>query len=71
MKVKITITHAKYTPKWETLQAVLREAIDAQGVITRIARPDRKCNYRAPGKYDVDFRLKDGSVTAVDLEVRS
>ena len=71
MKVKITITHAKYTPKWETLQAMLREAIDANGVITRISRPDRRSNYRAPGKYAVDFRLKDGTVTPVDLEVKS
>lgn len=68
--MKITITHCRYTPKWESLQTVIREATnDEKATITRIARKDGKCDYRAPGEYDLDVRQSNQTILPVKLTV--
>lgn len=52
----IKITHAKQAPKWETLERIISEMIDYDGVLTRIFRPDLGGDYRAPGSYELTFR---------------
>ncbi len=67
--MKITITDCKYTPSWETLEQVLREATDRLvGQIVRISRKDKGCGYREVGEYEVDFRNEEGT-TRIDLSV--
>jgi len=69
--MKITIDHCRYTPRWETLQTLLRETTnDHKGVVIGISRRDRGCDYRAPGGYDVRFRLFNGCVLTINLEVK-
>ena len=54
--MKITITNCRYTPKWDTLQTLLREATNEHaGQLTRIARADGGCDYRKPGVYNLSF----------------
>ena len=54
----ITLTHCRYAPTWETLQKLIQETTnDPHGQLIRIARKDRGCDYRAPGDYDLGFRL--------------
>jgi hypothetical protein len=70
--MRITIDHCRYTPKWETLQQVIREATnDESASITRINRKDGGCNYRAPGEYDLDVRRDNQTILPVHLDVRA
>ena len=68
--MKITITHCRYTSKWETLQTVIRESLNDEGAtITRIHRLDGGCNYRDPGKYELDVRQSNNTILPVELDV--
>lgn len=61
----------RFTPKWNTLQNAVREAIgDPKATLVRIYRTDRGCDYRGPGEFEVDFRLRDGSVMKTVLDYR-
>ena len=65
----------KYTPKWETIQQVIRDttSIDGEnnGRLTRISRRDGGCNYRLPGKYDLTFIPNVGDAITIELDVQS
>lgn len=68
----ITITGCKNTPKWETLQQAVREALgsdDDNGRFTRIARVDNGVNYRDPGKYELTFTPRSGDDINIELNV--
>ena len=66
----ITITNCRYTPRWDTLQSLIRETTDDEkATITRISRLDRHCGYRDPGEYDLDARLGDGDSLNIRLTV--
>jgi hypothetical protein len=68
--MKITITDAKRTPSWETLQTVVREVTGSEyGKFIRIARPDGKCDYGAPGVYNVSFRTDGWDIIEIELTV--
>ncbi len=70
--MRITISGARYTPKWETLQAAINQTMhpdgDKNGKIIRIQRPDGGCGYREPGIYNLDFRVE-GNIVPIVLEV--
>jgi ABC-type ATPase with predicted acetyltransferase domain len=53
--IAIKLTGCKQTPKWETLQQTIREMTKTEGQLTRIARMDGKCDYRATGIYKLTF----------------
>jgi len=54
--MEIVIKGAQWTPEWETLQSMLIQATGAaSGKLTRISREDGKCDYRAPGVYNLTF----------------
>ncbi len=59
--MEIVIKGARWTPEWETLQSMLIQATGAApgSKLTRIARPDGKCDYRAPGVYNLTFLQHD------------
>ena len=66
----ITITNCRYTPKWVTLQSLIRETThDKKATITRISRPDGHCGYREPGEYDLAARLGAGDSLNIRLTV--
>ena len=68
--MKITITHCRYAPKWESLEQVIKEATnEPEGRLIRISRDDNGCNYRAPGIYSLGFRQSNNTVLPVKLEV--
>jgi hypothetical protein len=68
--MKIVITNCRHTPKWESLQTIIREATcDEKATITRISRKDRGCDYRAPGEYELDLRQANGTVLPIELNV--
>jgi hypothetical protein len=68
--MKITITHCRYTPKWSTLQEVIREVTnDESCVISRIQRHDKGCGYRDPGEYELDVRRNNETILPVKLTV--
>ena len=70
--MKIVITHCRYTPKWESLQQIIREATnDESATLTRISRKDGGCDYRAPGEYDLDVRRDNQTILPVHLDVRA
>jgi hypothetical protein len=67
--VKITITHARYTPRWESLQTIMREATnDPKATLVRISRVDGGADYRKPGIYELGLRQDNGVLLCV-LEV--
>lgn len=68
--ITVTIQGAgvRHTPAWETLQTALREVLaDDSALMVRIAREDRRADYRGPGAYAVELLVRDGSET---LDVR-
>lgn len=68
--MKITIENCRFTPKWETLEQAVQEALgEPRGKFTRISRPDRHANYRSPGKYELDFNTGTESISIL-LEVK-
>ena len=68
--MKITITHARYAPSWSALEKVIQETTnDEDGRLSRVARRDNGCNYRAPGVYDLDFRQSNKTVLPIELDV--
>lgn len=66
--MRITISNAKYTPRWEDIQHVISSALDTDGVLTRIRRIDGGCNYRAPGRYDLEY-FDGRNIVKVEYEV--
>lgn len=60
--MNITIDHCRYTPRWETLEKMIREATASKGQLIRIARKDKGCNYRAPGTYEVGYQYEDSRI---------
>jgi hypothetical protein len=66
--MKITITDARHTPKWETLEQAIQEATDTNGQLTRINRKDGGVDYRAPGEYELTYTVK-GEETPIELTV--
>lgn len=73
--MEITITHCRYTPKWETLEQVIREATNDESStlvrINRISRCDNGCDYRKPGQYDLDVRRDNETILPVKLTVKA
>jgi len=68
--MEITITHCRYTPSWDSLQTVIREATHCHtGQLVRIARQDGGCNYRAPGTYELGFEQDNNTVLPIRLRV--
>ena len=67
----ITITGCKHTPEWETLQDAVKQATGEKGRFTRIARPDNKCDYRAPAAYELTFTPVSGDDIAIKLDVQN
>ena len=70
--MQIRIEGANHTPSWATLQDAIRESLGDNGQLTRIARRDNGCDYRAPGEYEVDYRQTrkaGGDVVTVALTV--
>jgi hypothetical protein len=69
--MEITLTHCRYTPSWESLETIIRESTnEPKGSLMRIARKDGGCDYRAPGEYDLGFRLYNGCILGVKLTVK-
>lgn len=73
--MEITITNCRYTPKWETLEKIIREAVgepeESRGRITRISRCDKCCDYRQPGKFNLEFIRGDNTVLPIHLNIVS
>lgn len=72
----ITITGCKkHTPKWETIQQVIRETMNIDGEnngrLTRISRRDGGTNYRDPGEYDLTFIPNVGDAITIALDIHS
>jgi len=68
--MEITITHCRYTPKWETLQTVIREATnDESATLTRIRREDGGCGYREPGVYNLGVRRDNQTILPIKLTI--
>ena len=58
--MEIVITNCRYAPSWDSLQTVIRDAVnDPEGTIVRITREDNGCGYREPGKYNLSFLAGD------------
>jgi hypothetical protein len=57
--VTITITGAKLTPSWDRLQAMIGEMLQEKGLLTRIQREDHGVDYRAPGRYSLDYTTEE------------
>ena len=55
--MQITITGCQKTPTWDTLQTLLREAVDPTATLTRIARPDGNVNFQSVGVYELTLRV--------------
>jgi hypothetical protein len=67
--MNITITGARYAPRWDTLQVLIREMMaDPSATIVRISRLDGGCDYRALGRYALGVRTGD-VVSSGTLEV--
>lgn len=65
--MEITITNCRHTPRWATLQEVIREVFDDDSaLIVRISRPDGGCDYRKHGVYNLDV-LSCGTTLPVKL----
>jgi len=54
--MNIRIVGVKYAPRWEALQSLICQMTATKGRLTRIARLDRSCDYRAPGDYELEFQ---------------
>ena len=68
--MKITITHCRYAPRWETLENVVREATNnAKATLIGISRDDGGCDYHSPGTYSLKFRQGNDTVLPVCLTV--
>lgn len=68
--MQITIDHCHYTPKWETIQQVIREATNKpNGRLVKIERADGKCDYRQPGTYHLGFEQNNTTILPITLEV--
>lgn len=65
----ITIDGVGLGPKWRTIERVIRECVDAPGMLTRIARVDNGSNYRAPGEYVCVFTPNRGDDVTVIVRV--
>lgn len=71
MTVKITIEGMRYAPKWVTLQDVMRDATNNDGLLfTRINRKDKGCDYRGHGVYDIDYIDRYGDVSRMELTIK-
>lgn len=70
--MKIVIENCRYAPTWASLEKVLKEALgDPDGHITRIARVDNGCDYRATGVYKLSWDPRSilGGQFAVSLPI--
>ena len=68
--MQITLTHCRYTPKWDSLQTIIREATNDESCeITRISRVDNGCDYRAPGEYELDAKRSNNTILPIRLTV--
>ncbi len=68
--MKITITDCYQAPQWDTLQMVLREALnEPKGLIMRIFRQDGGVDYRDRGVYEIGFRQYDSRIITVVLSI--
>lgn len=61
-------------PCWESIQSIVRSMLkddseDSTGKLTRIARVDAGCNYRAPGLYNLEYVPTIGDTVLITLEV--
>lgn len=78
MSVSIKIEGVRQTPRWETIDKLLREALvhpdgDKGGRLIRIARLDQRADYRSHGTYQLNFeyiRYATREVELVVLEVK-
>jgi hypothetical protein len=71
MAIKITIDGVRYTPGWETLQTVMRDATNCDDIrFVRIDRKDNGCGYRGPGEYEIDYIDQYGDISRLELVVK-
>lgn len=71
MTIRITIEGTRWTPGWETLQTVLRDATGCDTIrFIGIARQDRNCDYRAPGEYRVSYIDQYNDISKLELVVK-
>ena len=70
--MKITITNASLTPRWESLQTIIRESTgDESANLIRISRDDNGCDYRKTGAYTLGVRMENDSMMPVMLTVEA
>jgi len=68
--MKITITNCHQTPKWVTLQTLIRETTnEPKGRLVTIERADQHCDYRQPGSYHLQFEQSDQTRLPIELEI--
>ena len=68
--MEIAITHCRCTPRWDSLQTIIRESTnDESATLIRINRPDGCCDYRRPGVYELDVLIRNQTILPVKLTV--
>lgn len=68
--MEITITHARYAPRWTMLQDMIRTVTaNPSARLIGILRDDGGCDYRAPGGYTVRVDQDNGTILTVKLNI--
>lgn len=68
--MKVVIEHARFAPKWETLEQLLRETTNnPDATITKIDREDNGVNYSETGVYNIMFKQGNNTSLPIRLEV--
>ena len=68
--MEIVIEHARYAPKWETVQQLLRETTNnTKATITKIDREDKGTDYRKTGVYNIMLDQGNNTALPITLEV--
>ncbi len=53
-------------PSWESLEKLICDMLATEGRLTKIERLDGRCDYRAPGDYELTFR-PEGEADIVEI----
>lgn len=68
--MKIVIEHCRYAPKWETLEALLKETTNnPEARIKSVDREDNGTDYRKPGVYNIGLDQGNQTTLPITLEV--
>lgn len=71
MEITIKGVDVRRVPTWQAIQGLISETIEKRGHLTRIARSDNGCNYRALGEYQTTFTPESGDDVHVTVLVRA